>query len=84
MEGYPLPDKYIHPHIMVGYGLQDYINDIRDGALDLNFPYILIHLGALQLGKFDSRVVQKQVIEFMKLIVQITPKSLVIFSGLVP
>ena len=58
MEGFQVPDKYIVPTIRVGYSLQDYTNDIKDSALDLNFPYILVYIRTLQLRMFDSRVVQ--------------------------
>ena len=84
MEGYPLPDKYIQAQVMVGYTLQDYINDIQDIAFDLNYPYILVFLGALQLWEFELRKVHQQVIEFMKLVGCQSPNSMVIFSGLLP
>ena len=76
-------DKYIKTMVMIGYTLQDYTNDIRGSAIDVKFPYVLVFLGLLQLGAFDSRVVHKQVSEFVNIITQITPNSLIVFSGLV-
>ena len=61
VEGFQIPDRYIHPNIMVGYSIKDFTNDIRDSAIDLNYPYILVFLGSLQLSAFDSRDLHKQV-----------------------
>ena len=84
LEGFQVPDKYFHINIMVGYSLQDFINDMRDSAFDHRYPYIMVFLGSLQLGRFDSRAVHRQVAEFMKIVDKVTPNSLVLFSGLVP
>ena len=80
----PVPDKYFQVKIMPGYGLSDYINDISDSMIDLNFPYIIVFLGTMQLRIFDSQVVKQQVVELVRLVNQMTPNSLIVFSGLVP
>ena len=84
MEKFATDDKYIKALVMIGYGLQDFTNDIRDSAIDVKFPYVLVFLRTLQLAHFDSRRIHRQVTDFMTVLNQITPNTLVLFSGLVP
>ena len=78
------PDKYIKAYAMQGYTLQDYTNDIRYSMIEIKYPYIVVHLGTMQLGVFDPKKLNRVVTEFMKAINQISSNSLVVFSGLVP
>ena len=53
LERAPTQDKYMKVLSMFGYALLDYTHDINDELIDLTFPYIIIHLGTMQLGLFD-------------------------------
>ena len=78
-------DKYLKVLAMVGYTSSNYTQDVRDGFVQvLQYPYIVVFLGTMQLGIFDSRQVQKQVFELMKAITEVNPCSHVVFSGLIP
>ena len=78
------PDRYIVCTVMSGYTLKDYANDIRDSALDLNYPYIIIYLGTMQLGIFKSAATAKDLKELIVAISNFSPKSMIVVSGLVP
>ena len=60
------------------------LENIRDELIDLNFPYIVMFLGTMQMTAFDSREVHKQVKEIMLEITRASPNSMVLFAGLVP
>ena len=69
---------------MVNYSLKDYAKDVVDSLIDLEFPYIVVFLGTMQLGVFEEMQVQKQIVDLMMAINAINVKSLVLFCGLVP
>ena len=77
-------DKYFKCLAMFGYTLADYTRDVKDELIDLNFPYIIIFLGSMQLGLFESLAVYKQVSELLKAINQVNSNSHVLITGLVP
>ena len=77
-------DRYIKVIAMVGYTLNDYINDIKDSMIQVVFPYVMVFMGSMQLGLFDPETLQSQVTELVRIIMQITPNTMVVFSGLVP
>ena len=39
---------------MFGYSIQDYTADVRDELIDLTYEYVIVFLGTMQLGLFDS------------------------------
>ena len=78
------PDKYIKCISMSGYALKDFTNDIRDSMLDVNFPYIVVFLGSMQLGLYELKKVQKDITDFVAVITEISPNTMIVFSGLVP
>ena len=84
MRNFAAPDRYIQCVNRMGYTLDDYTNDIRDSSMDLQFPYILVFLGTLRLGKFQQKVVRKSVGEFVKAINEVNNNSVILFSSLVP
>ena len=78
------PDKYIKCIAMFGYSLRNYAQDIADKLIDVQYPYIIIHLGTMQLGVFQLQALQKDLQELMETVTQINDKSLVVFSGILP
>ena len=49
LDRFSRPDRYLHVLAMVGYSLKDYIRDVQDELINLQFPCICIFLGTLQL-----------------------------------
>ena len=47
-------DKYLKVTAMVGYTLRNYTQDIRDGFIGMQFPYVVVFMGTMQLGVFDA------------------------------
>ena len=84
MKKFQAPDKYIKCISMVGYALKDDTNDIKDSMIDVKFPYVMVFLGSMQLGLYEHKRVQKDVMDFVSTMAQVTPNTMVIFSGLVP
>ena len=84
MEDWKSQDKYLKVFPMVGYTMLNYAQDIRDGFVELQYPYIVVFLGTMQFVKFDSRQVQKDAHQLMEAINDVNPYSHVVFSGLVP
>ena len=78
------PDKYLRCHIMPGYTIKDYTNDIHDSMTEINFKYIIVFLGTMHVAMFQQKAVAKQITEFVKVVNEITPNTLIMFSGLVP
>ena len=71
-------------HAMTGYALHNYTQDVRDGFLDLQFPYIIVMLGTMQIALFDAKKVHREVFDFLKALNERNKNSHVLFSGLVP
>ena len=69
---------------MFGYTLQDFTRDVRDDLIDLNYPYIVIFSGTLQLGLFDAIKNYKACVELVVAITDINAYSHIVFSGLLP
>ena len=84
LERMPQPDKYIKMLSMFGYSIKDYTRDIQDDLIDLTFPYIIVFLGTLQLGLFDSIRNYQEVEALLLAINAVNDKSHVVISGLVP
>ena len=84
MEKLPQPDKYIKMFSMFGYSLQDYTRDITDELIELTYPYIIVFLGTMQLGLYDSVKNYQDVSALLKAINAVNDKSHVLISGLVP
>ena len=78
------PDKYLHVLAMTNYAIHDYIRDLQDELIDVEFPFIVIYLGTMQIGVFDSKALQKQVVDLMLIIHKRNPSAWVTFTGLVP
>ena len=83
LKSFVQPDKYINCIAMVGYSLRDYVKDIQDELIKLDYPYIVFFVGTMQLGTFDSRALHKDIADLMKVIMEQSPNSLVVMSGLV-
>ena len=83
LEQFPQPDKYFKLCAMFGYTIRDYQCDIEDELIELTYPYIVIFLGSLQLGLFDSIKNYEQMASLMRVIHK-NPNSHVLVSGLVP
>ena len=49
-----------------------------------SFPYILVFLGTMQLGQYDFKKTNQEVADFVDAVHQMSPRSLIIFSGLLP
>ena len=69
---------------MFWYTLQDYVRDIDDDLIELTFPYIIVFLGSMQLGLFDSITNYQHVAKLLQAINNKNSKSHVLISGLVP
>ena len=69
---------------MFGYSVLDYARDIRDELIDLMYPYIVIFLGTMQFGLFDSIKNYQQVSELLNVINSINLNSHVLITGLIP
>ena len=54
LDKFPQPDRYIKLLAMFGYTFNDYARDVSDELIDLNYPYIIVHLGTLQIGLFEA------------------------------
>ena len=81
---YPRPDKYVKCLAMFGYTMCNYLQDIKDNLIDLNFPYILIYIGTMQLGVFQHQILKHEVTQLVEEVTRVTPNSLIMFSGVVP
>ena len=84
MEAFQRPDKYLNVLAMVGYSMMEYVKDVQDDLINLDFPYIVIYLGTMQLGVFDSREVHRHVKDLVSAIAAVSPSLLITFTGLVP
>ena len=81
---FPTPDKYIKCLSMVGYDLKAYTSDLELELIDVNFPYIIIFLGTMQLGEFDA-IKQKELIRNLVSAIRVFNENAhVVFSSLVP
>ena len=78
------PDKYLHVLAMVNYSMTDYTRDVEDELVDLNFPFIIVFLGTMQLGVYGTQKVQKEVTRLMRSIQKQISSALVTFTSLVP
>ena len=81
---YQSNDKYIKCCAMIRYSLKDFTNDIKEAMLQIDYKYIVVFLGTMQIAEYEHHRVAKQVHEFMTVVSQITPQTLVLFSGLIP
>ena len=77
-------DKYIKCISMFRYMFKNYAQDIRNELIDINFPYIVFHIGSMQLGQFEPRKLQMEVSELITEVMKINSKSHLVFSSLVP
>ena len=84
LEKFPRDDKYFKCMSMFGYTLRDYTRDVNDELINLTYPYIIIFLGTMQIGLFESLAVYKNVSELTEVIRQQNNKSHILFTGLVP
>ena len=84
LEHHQAGDKYMKVLAMMGYTISNYVLDIRDGFIDLQFPYIVVHLGTMQLKNFIPEQVWLDVEQLLQAIDKINPFSHVLFSGLLP
>ena len=84
MEAVAHPDRYLHVLVMVGYSFTDYLRDLQDELIDLNFKHIMFFLGSMQLGVLDYKMIQHQVHDLMTVIRQQAKDVTVTFFGLVP
>ena len=84
LEKFPQPDKYFKMVCMFGYTIQDFTRDIKDELIELTFPYVVLHLGTLQIGLFDSIKNYEAVSSFMHQVNEVSPNSYVLVSGLIP
>ena len=84
LERFPQPDKYFKLLSMFGYSIQDYTVDVRDELIDLTYEYVIVFLGTMQLGLFDSLKNYEAVSALVTAINRITPNSHVLVTGLVP
>ena len=84
-ESFKAPDKYLSVYSMVGYDLLQYTLDIQEGLIDVSmFPYIIVFLSTMQLERLESRVVNKEITDFVETVASVNAAALVIISGLVP
>ena len=81
LERFQRLDKYMNVVAMVGHSISDYI---QDELIDLNYPYIIIFLGTMQLEVFDSSNTHHEVRTLVEEIQKQASSSMIIFSGLVP
>ena len=58
--------------------------DIKDELIELTFSYVVLHLGTLQKGLFDSIKNYEAVSSFMHQVNEVSPNSYVLVSGLIP
>ena len=84
LERFQHPDKYMNVIAMVGHTINDYVRDIKDELIEMNYPYIIIFLGTMQLGVFDVTKLQQEAAGLVEEIQKQSPSSMIIFSGLVP
>ena len=78
------PDKYIKCLAMSGYSMRNYVSDVQDQLIDLNYEHVVIYLGTMQLGVFDAQLLCKDVIDLMQAIRQFNDNAMVTFVGIVP
>ena len=69
---------------MTGYSMANYTSDIEMELIDLNYEYILIFLGTMQLGVFDARKNAREVYELVRAVNQFNKNSMITFTWLVP
>ena len=84
MELWQNNDKYLKVIPMMGYTLKNYTQDIRDGFIELQFPYIIIYVGTMQVGLFDPKKVHREVFEVLKAINERNKMSHIVFCSLAP
>ena len=84
MDHFQRPDRYIKCLAMTGYAMDTYTVDIELGLIDLNYEYIVIFLGTMQLGVFEARKNAAEVFKLVKAINTVNPNSMITFTGLVP
>ena len=84
LEKIPQPDKYFKLVSMFGYTIQNYTADVKDELIDLTYEYVVLFLGTMQLGLFDSLRNYEAVSALVTAINQIKPNSHVLVTGLVP
>ena len=83
LEQFQSPDKYIKCLAMSGFAMEDFTNDIKDGMLDIDYKYIIIHLGTLQIAQYSHKYVQSIVTDIITVMSEISPNTLVMLLGLV-
>ena len=84
LQNFMSPDKYISCVSKQGYTLRDYIRHITAGGFYLNYKYIIIFMGTLQLGVFDAAQNYQQVTDLVEQITARNAQALICISGLVP
>ena len=84
LQEFQSPDKYIKCISLMGYALPDFTNDIRDGMIDVNYKYVIVHLATLQIAQYSHAYVRKIVSDLVSIITEISPNTLIMMLGLVP
>ena len=84
MSSFQHPDKYIKCWAMSGYTFRNYINDIRDQLIELNFQHIVVFIGTMQLGIFDPELVKNDIADLVSAVREFNRLSTVTFVGIVP
>ena len=78
------PDKYSSYMIMMGYSMDTYTKDVMDGFVNLEFPYVIVFLGTMQIGVFEPIRFASEVDGLINAITEVNPNCHVVFSGLAP
>ena len=84
LQAFPEPDKYIKCLAKSGYAIVDYTREIQEGGIEMDFPYVVIFLGTMQLGDFNGIQNYKHGEELVRTIVEFNANVHVMISGLVP
>ena len=84
MANLPKPDKYMQCHVMYGYTFRNFFQDVADDLIDVNFSYIVIYLGTMQLGVFEVQKLHEDVSGLAAEITKNSLNSMMVFCGVVP
>ena len=77
-------DRYIDPAIKSGYAVVNFTQDIQDGMINLDYPYVAVFLGTMQLASFEPNQFQAQVMGLLHSITQQSQNSHIVLCGLAP
>ena len=84
MQEFQSPDKYINCTLMMGYTIHNFMQDIIDGLIEVNYEYVILYMGTLQLARFEAKQLHQDVEDFAQAVHHRSPNTHLVLSGMVP